>query len=202
MSYAPRSLLIRQAWKASAAGRFSEKALLAAAADLAGEAHRPKLLQALPSVWKRLDDEGSPADWLVATGLDAEAIDALNAAIGAGLPPPGKKSGLHAYSLRPQDFGPLLFLVLVAARLTTPYVAGGPHQGIRAQFWYAPELVIIVARCLPPKLDMMAAEHAFRYIMQAPQALWDDGEAAGWDRLAYPGLPHARPHRNPRPERR
>ncbi|MFN5804680.1 MAG: hypothetical protein ACK467_03535 [Opitutia bacterium] len=139
--------------------------------ELAKEKSRVKLGQSLPSVWSHLDDAGSPADWLLATGLDGEAIDAMNVTIGAGLPQPGKKAGLHGYALRPQDFPALLFLSLVAARLATPYEGGGPHRTVRAQFWYAPELAIIVMRCLPPKLDLLAVEQILRYIMQAPEGI-------------------------------
>ena len=164
----PRTQLIRSAWKASAAGRFSETALVESAVALADEKLRPKLRQALPSAWLRLDEAGEVADWLTATGLDGEAIDAINAALGAGLPQPGKKANLHAYSLRPQDFPALLFLAFIAARLATPYVDDGSHRKVRAQFWYAPELVIILMRSLPPKLDLLAVEHLLRKILQAP----------------------------------
>ena len=162
----PRTQLIRSAWKASAAGRFSETALVESAVALADEKLRPKLRQALPSAWLRLDEAGEVADWLTATGLDGEAIDAVQSAIGAGLPQPGKKANLHAYSLRPQDFPALLFLAFIAARLATPYVDDGSHRKVRAQFWYAPELVIILMRCLPPKLDLLAVEHTLRTILQ------------------------------------
>jgi hypothetical protein len=164
----PRTQLIRSAWKASAGGRFSEVALIEMAVALADEKLRPKLRQALPSAWMRLDDLESVADWLASTGLDGEAIDAINAAIGAGLPQPAKKASLHEYTLRPQDFPALLFLALIAARLATPYMGGGPHRKVRDQFWYAPELAVIVMRCLPPKLDLLAVEHVLRTIMQAP----------------------------------
>jgi hypothetical protein len=164
-----RTLLIRQAWKASAVGRFSETALVDAAVSLAEEKLRPKLRQALPAVWLHLDDASEVADWLAATGLDGEAIDAINVALGAGLPPSAKKANLHEYSLRPQDFPALLFLAFVAARLATPYMGGGPHRKVREQFWYAPELVIILMRCLPPKLDLLALEHILRIILQAPR---------------------------------
>ena len=164
----PRTQLIRSAWKASAAGRFSETALVESAVALADEKLRPKLRQALPSSWLHLDDAGEVADWLTATGLDGEAIDAINAALGAGLPQPGKKANLHAYSLRPHDFPALLFLAFIAARLATPVVDDGSHRKVRAQFWYAPELVIILMRSLPPKLDLLAVEHLLRKILQAP----------------------------------
>jgi hypothetical protein len=79
-----------------------------------------------------------------------------------------KKASLHEYALRPQDFPALLFLALIAARLATPYEGGGPHRKVRAQFWFAPELAIIVMRCLPPKLDLLTVEHILRKILQAP----------------------------------
>jgi hypothetical protein len=186
-----RSILIKSAWKASSDERFSEAALIESALNLADEKLRPKLRQALPSVWSRLDEAGTIEQWLAATGLDGDAIDAINAAIGAGLPTPGKKAGLHSYSLRPRDFPALVFLALVAARLATPYVSGGPHQGIRAQYWYVPELVIVIARSLPPKLSMMDSEHIFRFIMQAPEALHDNGEPIGWIGLPLVGEPLA-----------
>jgi hypothetical protein len=164
----PRTQLIRSAWKASACGRVSEVAVVESAVAMADEKHRPKLRQALPSAWMRLDDLESVADWLASTGLDGEAIDAINAALGAGLPQPAKKASLHEYALRPQDFPALLFLAFIAARLATPYMGGGPHRKVRDQFWYAPELAVIVMRCLPPKLDLLAVEHVLRTIMQAP----------------------------------
>ena len=163
-----RARLVRLAWKASAPGRFSETALVDAAVSLADEKHRPKLRQALPALWLRLDDTVEVVDWLASTGLDGDAIDAINAALCAGLPQPAKKASLHEYALRPQDFPVLLFLVLIAARLATPYEGGGPHRKVRAQFWYAPELVVIVMRCLPPKLDLLTVEHLLRKILQAP----------------------------------
>jgi len=163
-----RARLVRLAWKVSAASRFSETALVESAVAMADEKHRPKLRQALPAVWMHLDDAGPVDGWLTATGLDGDAIDAINAAIGAGLPHPAKKASLHEYSLRPQDFPALLFLALIAARLATPYMGGGPHRKVRDQFWYAPELAVIVMRCLPPKLDLLAVEHVLRTIMQAP----------------------------------
>ena len=163
-----RTNLVRLAWKASAGGRFSEVALVEMAAGLADEKLRAKLRQALPALWLRLDDTVEVVDWLAATGLDGDAIDAINAALGAGLPQPAKKASLHEYALRPQDFPALLFLSLIAARLATPYEGGGPHRKVRAQFWYAPELAIIVMRCLPPKLDLLAVEHILRKILQAP----------------------------------
>jgi len=164
----PRTQLIRSAWKASAGGRFSEVALIEMAVALADEKLRPKLRQALPSAWMRLDDLESVADWLASTGLDGEAIDAINAAIGAGLPQPAKKASLHEYSLRPADFPALLFLAFIAAHLATPYHGGGPHRKVRDQFWYAPELAVILMRCLPPKLDLLAVEHLLLKILQAP----------------------------------
>ena len=164
----PRTQLIRSAWKASAGGRFSEVALIEMAVALADEKLRPKLRQALPSAWMRLDNLESVADWLASTGLDGEAIDAINAAIGAGLSQPAKKASLHEYSLRPADFPALLFLAFIAAHLATPYHGGGPHRKVRDQFWYAPELAVILMRCLPPKLDLLAVEHLLRKILQAP----------------------------------
>lgn len=166
-----RTHLIQQAWKASMQGRFSEVALVEMAAGMAEEKLRPKLRQALPAAWLHLDDLVSAEEWLAATGLDGDAIDAINAAIGAGLPSPAKKANLHGYSLRPQDFPALLFLSLIAARLATPYLAGGPHRKVRDQFWYAPELAIVVMRCLPPKLDLLTVEHVLRTILQAPSGL-------------------------------
>lgn len=163
-----RTNLVRLAWKASAGGRFSEVALVDMAAGLADEKLRAKLRQALPALWLRLDDTVEVVDWLAATGLDGDAIDAINAALGAGLPQPAKKASLHEYALRPQDFPALLFLALIAARLATPYEGGGPHRKVRAQFWFAPELAIIVMRCLPPKLDLLTVEHILRKILQAP----------------------------------
>jgi hypothetical protein len=163
-----RARLVRLAWKASVARRFSETALVESAAAMAEEKHRPKLRQALPAAWLHLNAPGDAADWLTTTGLDGDAIDAINVAIGAGLPQPAKKVSLHEYTLRPQDFPALLFLALIAARLATPYMGGGPHRKVRDQFWYAPELAVIVMRCLPPKLDLLAVEHVLRTIMQAP----------------------------------
>ena len=124
----PRVQLVRQAWKASVGGRFAEKALIESAVSLAEEKLRPKLRQALPAVWLHLDAPGEASDWLAVTGLDGDAIDAVQSAIGAGLPPPGKKSDIHAYALRPQDFPALLFLAFVAVRLATPYVDVGYHR--------------------------------------------------------------------------
>jgi hypothetical protein len=163
-----RTRLIRLAWKASSGARFSEVGLVEAAVALAEEKFRPKLRQALPAVWMHLDDAGTAEEWLAATGLDGDAVDAVQAAIGAGLPERGKKAGLHAYTLRPADFPALLFLAFIAARLATPYMGGGPHRKVRDQFWYAPELAVIVMRCLPPKLDLLAVEHVLRTILQAP----------------------------------
>ena len=189
----PRTQLIRSAWKASAAGRFSETALVESAVALADEKLRPKLRQALPSAWLRLDEAGEVADWLTATGLDGEAIDAVQSAIGAGLPQPGKKANLHAYSLRPQDFPALLFLAFIAARLATPYLDDGSHRKVRAQFWYAPELVIILIRCLPPKLDLLAVEHTLRIILQAPSG-WAAPALDGWPEvIGEPGSPYGLP---------
>jgi hypothetical protein len=163
-----RGQLIRQAWKAVGAGRFSDRALIEATVLLGDEPSRPKLRQALPAAWLHLDDAGEVADWLTATGLDGEAIDAMQSAIGAGLPERGKKAGLHSYALRPDDFPALLLLAFIAARLATPYVDDGSHRKVRAQFWYAPELAIILMRCLPPKLDLLAVEHTLRIILGPP----------------------------------
>jgi len=135
---------------------------------MADEKLRPKLRQALPAVWLHLDDASEVADWLAATGLDGEAIDAINMTLGAGLPPSAKKANLHEYALRPQDFPALLLLAFIAARLATPYMGGGPHRKVREQFWYVPELAIILMRCLPPKLDLLAVEHILRTLLQAP----------------------------------
>jgi hypothetical protein len=175
-----RSQLVRLAWKASLGGRFSEASLVEMAAGLADEKHRPKLRQALPAAWLHLDDAGEVADWLTATGLDGEAIDAMQSAIGAGLPERGKKAGLHSYALRPDDFPALLLLAFIAARLATPYVDDGSHRKVRAQFWYAPELAIILTRCLPPKLGLLAVEQILRIILQAP---------SGWAPPALEGDP-------------
>lgn len=163
-----RTRLIRQAWKASSGGRFSETALIESAVSMADEKLRPKLRQALPAVWLHLDDASEVADWLAATGLDGEAIDAINMTLGAGLPHSAKKANLHEYALRPQDFPALLLLAFIAARLATPYMGGGPHRKVREQFWYVPELAIILMRCLPPKLDLLAVEHILRTLLQAP----------------------------------
>lgn len=163
-----RSRLVRQAWKASVGGRFSEAVLIESAVSMADEKLRPKLRQALPTVWLHLDDASEVADWLAATGLDGEAIDAINMTLGAGLPPSAKKANLHEYALRPQDFPALFLLAFIAARLATPYMGGGPHRKVREQFWYVPELAIILMRCLPPKLDLLAVEHILRTLLQAP----------------------------------
>jgi len=175
-----RSQLVRLAWKASFGGRFSEASLVEMAAGLADEKHRPKLRQALPAAWLHLDDAGEVADWLTATGLDGEAIDAVQAAIGAGLPERSKKAGLHSFALRPDDFPALLLLAFIAARLATPYVDDGSHRKVRAQFWYAPELAIILMRCLPPKMGLLAVEQILRIILQAP---------SGWAPPALEGDP-------------
>lgn len=161
-----RTLLIRQAWKASAVGRFSDAALFDSVASLADEVHRPKLRSVLPKVWLRLDDLSDAAEWIAAVEFDAEAIDAVQSTIGTGLPRPGKKSDLHEYALRPQDFPALLFLAFIAARMATPYVDDGSHRKVRAQFWFAPELAIILMRCLPPKLGLLSVEHMLRTILQ------------------------------------
>jgi len=163
-----RQGLVRQAWKAAGRGRFSEKALIDSTVLMGEAASHAKLRQVLPSVWLNLDEAGEVSDWLTVTGLDWEAIDAVQSAIGAGLPERGKKAGLHAYALRPQDFPALLFLVFVAARLATPYVDDGSHRKVRAQFWYAPELIVILMRCLPPKMELLDVEHILRVILQAP----------------------------------
>ncbi len=175
-----RVRLIRQAWKAVGLGRFADKALIEAAVLLGDEPSRPTLRQALPAVWLQLDAPGDTSDWITVTGLDGEAIDALQTAVGAGLPERGKKAGLHAYALRPADFPALLFLAFVAARLATPYVDDGSHRKVRDQFWYAPELVIILTRCLPPKLGLLAVEQVLRIILQAP---------SGWAPPALEGDP-------------
>jgi hypothetical protein len=161
-----RTLLIRQAWKASAVGRFSDAALFDSVASLADEVYRPKLRSVSPKVWLRLDDLSDAAEWIAAAELDAEAIDAVQSTIGMGLPRPGKKAALHAYALRPQDFPALLFLAFIAARMATPYVDDGSHRKVRAQFWFAPELAIILMRCLPPTLGLLSVEHMLRTILQ------------------------------------
>ena len=163
-----RTRLVRLSWKASTTAEFSEAALIETVLALSEEAHRPKLRQALPTVWQSLDHYVDMALGLPATGLDGEAIDAINATIGAGLSQRDKKNSLHEYTLRPQDFPALLFLAFIAARLATPYMGGGPHRKVRDQFWYAPELAIIVMRCLPPKLDLLVVEHALRKILETP----------------------------------
>lgn len=163
-----RTRLVRLAWKASTTTEFSEAALVESVLALAEEAHRPKLRQALPTVWQSLDHYVDVALWLPATGLDGDAVDAINATIGAGLSQRAKKTSLHEYTLRPQDFPALLFLAFIAARLATPYMEGGPHRKVRDKFWYSPELAIIVMRCLPPKLDLLVVEHLLRKILQAP----------------------------------
>jgi hypothetical protein len=178
-----RTYLVQQAWKVSVGGRFSEVALVEATAGMAEQKLRSKLRQALPAAWLHLDALLSAAEWLTATGLDGDAIDAINAAIGAGLPSPAKKANLHGYALRPQDFPALLFLAFIAARLATPYMGGGPHRKVRDQFWYAPELAVIVMRCLPPKLDLLAVEHVLRTIMQAPA-----GERPGLPTYGIPSM--------------
>jgi hypothetical protein len=188
-----RARLVRLAWKASVARRFSETALVESAVAMGDEKHRPKLRQALPGVWLHLDAPGDAADWLTTTGLDGEAIDAVQTAIGAGLPQPGKKANLHAYSLRPQDFPALLLLAFIAARLATPYVDDGSHRKVRAQFWYAPELVIILMRCLPPKLGLLEVEHTLRIILQAPSG-WAAPALDGWPEvIGEPGSPYGLP---------
>ena len=185
-----RTRLVREAWKASAAGRFSETALIDAVIALADETHRPKLRQALPAVWQSLDHYVDVASWLPSTGLDGEAIDAINATIGSGLPQPCKKARLHEYSLRPQDFPALLFLAFIAARLATAYMGGGPHRKVRDQFWYVPELAVIVMRCLPPKLDLLVVEHILRKLLHAPEGEQDlVGTTVGLPADFYKGEP-------------
>ncbi len=56
MSHVPRAELIRQAWKVSCGGRFSDKVLVDSVVELADEKSRAKLRQALPAVWSHLDD--------------------------------------------------------------------------------------------------------------------------------------------------
>jgi hypothetical protein len=163
-----RTRLVRLAWKASTTTEFSEVALIDTVVALAEPKYHAKLRQALPAVWQSLDHYVDIALWLPATGLDGDAIDAINATIGAGLSQRAKKTSLHEYTLRPQDFPALLFLAFIAARLATPYAGGGPHRKVRDQFWYTPELAIIVMRCLPPKLDLLVVEHLLRKILQAP----------------------------------
>jgi len=163
-----RTRLVRLAWKASTTAEFSEAALIDSVVALAEPKYHTKLRQALPAVWQSLDHYADVALWLPTTGLDGDAIDAINATIGAGLSQRAKKTSLHEYTLRPQDFPALLFLAFIAARLATPYTGGGPHRKVRDQFWYAPELAIIVTRCLPPKLDLLVVEHLLRKILQAP----------------------------------
>jgi hypothetical protein len=163
-----RRILLKSAWKASSDERFSEAALIESAVNLADEGLRPTLRGILPSVWKHLDREADVARWISATGLDGESIDAVQATIGAGLPASGKKAGLHDYALRPKDFTALLFYAFIAARLATPYKTDDPHRKVRDQFWYAPELVVIVMRCLPPKLDLAAVERILRIILGPP----------------------------------
>jgi len=182
-----RTRLVREAWKATTDKTFSELELARAAVTLAERKHWLKLTEVLPVVWLKLDHQAGSADWLAATGLDGEAIDAINAALGAGLPPPGKKARLHEYSLRPQDFPALLYLAFIAARLATPYMGGGPHRKVRDQFWYVPELAVIVMRCLPPKLDLLVVEHILRKLLQTPI-----GEAELIDHLM--GLPISPSH--------
>jgi hypothetical protein len=164
----PRTRLIRLAWEASNDGPFSEVALVERAASLADEKYRPKLLQSLPAVWLRLDEAGTIDEWLAASGLDGDAIDGLNTAISAGLPSSAQKATLHEYALRPQDFPALLFLAFIAARLAMPYPGGTPHRRVRDQFWYAPELVVILVRSLPPQLELLTVEHILRKILEAP----------------------------------
>jgi len=168
-----RTRLVRLAWKASTTAEFSEAALIDSVVALAEPKYHTKLRQALPAVWQSLDHYADVALWLPTTGLDGDAIDAINATIGAGLPQPGKKARLHEYSLRPQDFTALLFLAFIAARLATAYMSGGPHRKVRDQFWYVPELAVIVMRCLPPKLDLLVVEHILRKLLHAPEGEQD-----------------------------
>ena len=163
-----RARLVRQAWDASNGGPFSEAALVERAASLADEKYRPRLQQALAAVWLRLDEAGTIDEWLAASGLDGDAIDGMNTAISAGLPSSAHKASLHEYALRPQDFPALLFLAFVAARLATPYPGGTPHRRVRDQFWYAPELAVILVRSLPPQLELLAVEHILRKVLEAP----------------------------------
>lgn len=165
-----RVRLVRQAWDASNGGLFSEVALVERAASLADEKYRPRLLQALPAIWLRLDEAGSIDEWLAASGLDGEAIDGMNTAISAGLPSSAHKASLYEYALRPQDFPALLFLAFIAARLATPYLGGTPHRMVRDQFWYAPELAVILVRSLPPQLELLTVEHILRKLLEAPAA--------------------------------
>jgi len=164
----PRSRLVRLAWEASNDRPFSEAALFEMAAALADEKYRPKLRQVLPVVWLRLDDAGTIDEWLAASGLDGDAIDGMNTAISAGLPSSAHKATLHEYALRPQDFPALLFLAFIAARLAMPYPGGTPHRRVRDQFWYAPELAVILVRSLPPQLDLLTVEHILRKVLEAP----------------------------------
>ena len=166
----PRTRLIRLAWEGSNDVPFSEVALIERAASLAGEKYRLKLLQSLPAVWLRLDEAGTIDEWLAASGLDGEAIDGMNTAISAGLPSSAHKASLYEYALRPQDFPALLFLAFIAARLATPYPGGTPHRMVRDQFWYAPELAVILVRSLPPQLELLTVEHIFRKLLEAPAA--------------------------------
>ena len=122
----------------------------------------------MPAVWLRLDEAGTIDEWLAASGLDGEAVDGMNTAISAGLPASAPKASLHEYALRPQDFAPLLLLAFVAARLATPYPGGTPHRMVRDQFWYAPELAVILVRSLPPQLELLTVEHILRKILEAP----------------------------------
>jgi hypothetical protein len=166
----PRTRLIRLAWEASHDGPFSESALVERAASLADEKYRSRLRQLLPAVWLRLDEAGTIDEWLAASGLDGDAIDGLNTGISAGLPASAHKASLHEYALRPPDFPALLFLAFIAARLATPYPGGTPHRMVRDQFWYAPELAVILVRSLPPQLELLTVEHILRKILEAPAA--------------------------------
>jgi len=163
-----RARLVRLAWKASNDGPFSEAALVERAASLADEKHRPKLRKLLPAVWLRLDEAGTIDEWLAASGLDGDAVDGMNTAISAGLPSSAHKATLHEYALRPQDFPALLLLAFIAARLATPYPGGTPHRMVRDQFWYAPELAVILVRSLPPQLELLQVVNILRKILEAP----------------------------------
>lgn len=175
-----RARVLRRAWAVSTDQRFVVVPFIEATAALAPtEPQRERLRQALPKVWDRLDELNYAQQWLVHTGLEADDIDAINAALDAGLPVAGRKANLHQYALRPADFAPLLFLAFIAARLATPYVRGGPHRKIREQFWHVPELAIIIMRCLPPKLDLAVVEEMLRIILVGPEVGWMHPVTAG-----------------------
>ncbi len=90
-----RARLVRLAWKASTTAEFSEAALIDSVVALAEPKYHTKLRQALPAVWQSLDHYADVALWLPTTGLDGDAIDAINATIGAGLSQRAKKTSLH-----------------------------------------------------------------------------------------------------------